>query len=137
MKEYYLHTDKKDELKFKDIYEVENKKASRLYLEEKTFDFKIVHSLKKYRRRDAIEILDGEDLLTAIYERDEISKDYKSLKKYDKIVKLLNSPGEYYPRIFRPIINKEKSFLSQEKLEKTIKIISGKYDFLFQEMKKL
>jgi len=128
MKEYYLHTNKKNELDFSAIYEVENCKAKRLFIDEKAIGYKIIHYLKSFNKRDAIDILDGENLLTAIYKRDEIYKKYKSLRKYDKTLKLINEPGEFYSRIYRPIISSKKLFLSEEKIEKVIQNISGRYD---------
>lgn len=127
MKEYFYHTKKQNNLNFYNLYQVESNKACRLYLDEKTVDYKIIQHLRTNKRRE-IEIFNGENLLTAIYKRDTIFSQHKSLKKYDKILKSENEPGIYFSRIYRPFIPFDKMSLSTEKIEKKIQNESGKYD---------
>jgi len=128
MKKYFFHTRKQNDLNFHDLYEIENNIAFTLSLDEKTEDYKIMHHLKKNNRRE-LEILDGENLLTAIYKRHTIYSDYKKLKRYDKILETKNEPGEYFSRIYRPLLPFNKLSFSTEKIEKLIQHESGKYDF--------
>lgn len=129
MKKYIFHTRKQNNLNFHDLYEVENNIAFTLYPDEETIDYKIMQYLKKNSRKE-IEILDKENLLDAIYKRHTIYSDYKNLKKYDKVLQAKNEPGEYFSRIYRPLLNFNKlSLLSTEKIEKLIQHESGKYEF--------
>jgi len=127
MKHYYYLTEKGTKTSYKYIYEVENDKAIRLMLIEEIVGYSISHHLTPNKKTE-IEILKGESLLNAIYQRDKIYKNYKDLKKYDKVVEVKNEPGIFYPRIYRPILPSQQSSSSIDELKNTIKDHSGRFE---------
>jgi len=84
------------------LYLIEASKAYELQYSDKTIGFNVNYNLYKSRRSWVID--ESKDLLDDIYDNDEIMSKYPDLKEYDSLVESENFPGDYLPRIWRPVI---------------------------------
>lgn len=128
MKDVYLLVSKKGS-KLNDIYIKENGFGFRSSFSEEISQNELHYFIDKNNRRK-FKVNANEKMLDAIYEREELNSEYPELKKYDRCVKAKNRPGVFYPRIFRPVISKDKfrtSIALTSDVEKNIKKAIGIY----------
>lgn len=104
---YYLISSFDTKRELMNLYLVEDRSVKYLVINEKKEKNHIVKDLSIYSKKE-FDLDKDEDLLEALFSKDELYSKYSDLKKHYCIEPAYYQPGQYYARVYRPIIGEKK-----------------------------